>query len=219
MANALVIGGSGLVGQELVQLLQQDPYFSHVQLLSRRPLELASGKSTTTVVDFSSLDQLREEIQPATHVFCCIGTTQRKVKGDRKAYYAIDHDIPLRIASLAAEKGFTNFLLVSAVGASAASGNFYLKLKGETEDQLGKSGIGSISIFRPSILLGRRGESRPLETLSQWIMRGLGFLIVGSISRYRGITANQVARAMLNAAKKMAKGVSVYHYSEMVAGN
>lgn len=49
------------------------------------------------------------------------------------AYRKVDFDIPVTIGQLASEKNANTYLLVSAVGADANSGNFYLKLKGEAE--------------------------------------------------------------------------------------
>ncbi|MDT9166106.1 hypothetical protein RSW31_26845, partial [Escherichia coli] len=69
-------------------------------------------------------------------LFCAIGTTQKKVKGDRQAYLKIDFDIPVKTARLCKELGIDRMAIVSAVGANSRSRNFYLKLKGHVEDAI-----------------------------------------------------------------------------------
>jgi uncharacterized protein YbjT (DUF2867 family) len=145
-------------------------------------------------------------------VFCAVGTTNAKVKGDKAAYRKVDYDIPVNAARFCADKSCPQFLLVSSVGANSKGGNFYIKLKGEVEEMVQSFAIPSVSIFRPSMLLGHRNESRPLESIAQVISRPLGALFP---SKYKPIKASDVARAMVAASKKPAPGVNVLHYKEM----
>ena len=145
-------------------------------------------------------------------MFCAIGTTNKKVKGDKAAYRKVDYDIPVNAARFCTETGCRHFLLVSSVGANSKGGNFYIKLKGEVEDQVRSISIPSVSIFRPSMLLGKRQESRPLETIAQVMMKPLSFLFP---SRYKPIAAEAVAKAMIAACKQDKPGLHIYHFKEM----
>ncbi len=62
------------------------------------------------------------------------------------------------------------------------------------------------------MLLGKRQESRPMETLAQAVTKPLSFLFP---SKYKPIRAEDVARAMIAAAKAPLPGLKVYHYREM----
>jgi uncharacterized protein YbjT (DUF2867 family) len=146
-------------------------------------------------------------------VFCAVGTTNAKVKGDKAAYRKVDYDIPVNAARYCSETGVPAFLLVSSVGANAKGGNFYIKLKGEAEEAVGAQKIPSIAIFRPSMLLGHRNESRPAEAIAQAITKPLGFLFP---SKYKPIKAFDVARAMVAASNNPLPGVKVLHYREMM---
>ena len=130
--------------------------------------------------------------------FCAIGTTQKKVKGDSTAYYKVDYDIPVKAAKFCEETGCPLFLLVSSVGANSRSKNFYLKLKGEVEDTLREMKIASVSVFRPSMLLGKRKEFRFGEEVAKAISAPLSFLFP---SKYEPVKAENVARAMIEASK------------------
>lgn len=62
---ALVLGGSGEVGQELVRELVNHPSFSRVVLITRRQLELKSDKTEQRLVDFDKLDDHKEAFEGA----------------------------------------------------------------------------------------------------------------------------------------------------------
>lgn len=149
-------------------------------------------------------------------IFCCIGTTQKKVKGDKALYEKIDHDIPVNAAEIGISHHFKKFLIVSAVGANENSSNFYLNLKGKTENSLKHFPFESLSIFQPSLLNGRRKETRFVEQIAETIMDLLSFLLLGPLQKYRAIGANNVARAMVYESKQNKTGVKYYRYGQMM---
>lgn len=211
--TAALIGATGLIGSHLMEQLQNDPYYSQIKIIVRRPLAIDSPKMQVVVIDFSDYQAFHQAIAGSDVVFCAVGTTQKKVKGDKAAYRKVDYDIPVNAAKICAASGVSQFLLVSAVGANSGSGNFYLKLKGEVEDAINKWHIPSVSVFRPSMLLGKRAEFRFAERLSQAPMKLLSFLIP---SKYKPIEAHDVAKAMIAASKSGRPGFKVYHFNEMM---
>ncbi|TVR33745.1 MAG: NAD-dependent epimerase/dehydratase family protein [Balneolaceae bacterium] len=210
--TATLIGATGLIGSRLLNLLQEDAHFPEIRVLSYRPVDFPHSGTQAHLIDFSDPDQFRSAIVGSDAVFCTVGTTQKKVGGDEQAYRKVDYDIPVNAARFCAETGCPRFLLVSSVGADSSAGSFYLKLKGEVEDAVKESGVPSISIFRPSILLGDRNESRPGETIGKVLMNAFSFLLP---SRMKPIDAEDVAEAMLIAAKEGREGFHIYHYREM----
>ncbi|MCC5908802.1 MAG: NAD(P)H-binding protein [Balneolaceae bacterium] len=211
--TATLIGATGLIGSRLLVKLQEDDYVGSVRVLSHRPVELSGPKTNVQVIDFSNLEQFRSAINGSDAVFCTVGTTQRKVDGDEEAYRKVDYDIPVNAAKFCAETGCPRFLLVSSVGADSSSGSFYLKLKGEVEDEVKDSGVPSVSIFRPSILLGERNESRPGETIGKIVMNTFSFLLP---SRMKPIDADDVAAAMVWAGKQGREEFNIYQFREMI---
>lgn len=210
--TATLIGATGLIGSHLLQELLNDSYFDTVRILIRRPVDITHSKLENKLVDFADAESYKLALENSDAVFCAIGTTQKKVKGDKAAYRKIDYDIPVHAAKFCKETGCEKFILVSSIGAGSKSNNFYLKLKGEVEDAVKAVGLKSIHIMQPSTLLGARKEFRLGERIAQVVMKLFSFLIP---SRYKAIEAKDVANAMLKAAKKEDEGVFVYEYKEI----
>ena len=215
-STAVVIGATGLIGNSLVKQLLNDSSFSKITILVRAWNDYSHPKLEVIAVNFNNLDELRRQLPMGKTIFCCIGTTQKKVKGDKEAYRKIDFDIPVNIAQLGIEKGYDQFLLVSAVGANNQSSNFYLRLKGQVEDAIRQLPFKAIHIFRPSVLIGNRKEKRIGETIGIVLVNTFSFLLTGKRSIYKAIQADEVARAMLVSATLNKKGIVINHHDEMM---
>jgi uncharacterized protein YbjT (DUF2867 family) len=213
--TAAIIGASGLIGSEVLAILKHDQEYETIRLIVRWPVTDSHPKIEMKLVNFEDYESLKLAIDGCDVVFCAVGTTQKKVKGDKLAYRKVDYDIPVNAARACLETKCEHFLLVSSVGANVQSNNFYLKLKGEVEDAIQKISIPSISIFRPSVLLGRRKESRIGEHIGQTLMKVVSPLLGGKRSKYKPIAAKDVAAAMIKAAKKRERGYHVYEYQDM----
>ncbi|MEO6134352.1 MAG: NAD(P)H-binding protein [Ginsengibacter sp.] len=214
--KALVLGATGLIGSQVVEELLKDDSFSIVKVLSRRPLTIIHPKLLQEVVDFGNIDEYTEKFGEGDIIFCCIGTTQKNVKGDRLAYKKVDYDIPVNAAEIGISKNFKKFMIVSSVGADANSSNFYLQLKGKTENALKKFPFESIGIFQPSILLGNRAEVRSGEKVMQKLMKVFSKLLIGSFKKYRAVDSRDVAKAMVLESKQNNPGVHYLGYAEMM---
>jgi uncharacterized protein YbjT (DUF2867 family) len=210
--TATVIGATGLIGGHLLELLGNDNYFSQINVIVRRPFNTKNGAVKIFVIDFADDDAFKSAISGSDAVFCAVGTTMKKMKGDKTAYRKVDYDIPVRAAGFCASTGIPQFLLVSSVGADSKSSNFYLGLKGEVEDAVRSMHIPSVSIFRPSMLMGKRNESRPAESMAQVLSTPLSFLFP---SKYKPVEAHDVAKAMIEASKRKTSGFHIYHYKEI----
>jgi uncharacterized protein YbjT (DUF2867 family) len=196
--TALVIGATGLIGRNLVFELLKNPAYTQVTVLVRRDMVIKHEKFHQIMLDFNELEAYREKIN-AHHVFCCMGSTSAKTP-DKENYRRIDFDIPLKTAQIAFENGAESFLLVSSMGANTQSTIFYSRLKAELEEAVKSIGFKNIFILRPSLLLGNRMESRPLETISQYLMKALNPVFVGPLKLYKAIKGETVAKALMNCA-------------------
>ncbi len=212
-----LIGSSGLVGSKILELLLQDDRFSSINLLVRKQPKREHPKIRVIKMDFSDEKAYQDAVKGSEAVFCSVGTTNKKVEGDKDEYRKVDFDIPVFAARAAAACGAYSFGLVSSVGANPDNNaNFYLKLKGVTEEAVCKEHIPQIVLLRPSILLGERKESRFGESIGKGIAAVASPLLFGSAKKYRGIKAVDVAKAMISATQKLPKGIHVLEYPEMM---
>jgi uncharacterized protein YbjT (DUF2867 family) len=205
--TALVIGATGLIGRNLVFELLKNSSYTDVKVLVRRDMVIKHDKFKQIMLDFNQLKNYEDEIA-ADHVFCCMGSTSAKTP-DKENYKRIDFDIPLQVAEIAMKNGTHSFLLVSSMGVNLQSSVFYSRLKAELEVAIEKIGFKSTSILRPSLLLGNRTELRPLETISQYLMKVMNPFFLGPLKLYKAIKAETVAKALMNAAMSEKPGFNI----------
>ena len=165
--------------------------------------------------DFNSLSALKNELV-ADEIFIALGTTKKNTP-DQKLYYQVDHDYPVLAAKLAKENGARAVFLVSAVGANVTSSIFYVRTKGQTERDIISVGFDNTHIFRPSMILGQRQEKRFLEKVLINVWQFINPLFAGNLSIYKGISAEHIALAMVNAAKQNSGSINIYHWKEITA--
>jgi len=213
--TALVAGASGLVGGHLLHLLLADAAYARVITLARRQLDTRHAKLDQRVLDLGALDAVTDPPH-VDDAFCCIGTTIKKA-GSQDAFRRVDYDYVLAFARTAQRAGARQFLLVTALGADPSSRIFYSRVKGEIEQAVRELPFQGIQIFRPSFLMGERGEARLAERIGVPIARAVAPLLVGPLRRYRPIDAADVARAMVQVAKEALRGPNVFEYDGIIA--
>jgi uncharacterized protein YbjT (DUF2867 family) len=200
---ALLAGSTGLIGNQLLELLLADKYYSKIIALSRKPLAITNPKLENIVVE---VEQLEKHQLKADDVFCCLGTTMKQA-GSKAAFRKVDFDYPLQLAKVLKTNGAQQFLLVSALGANKKSGIFYNQVKGEIEEAITSVGFRTLHIFRPSLLLGPRKDHRSGEEAAKVFYKIFGFLIP---KKYQGLESIKVARAMQALAKEELSGKFVH---------
>lgn len=211
MSSVTVLGATGLVGRHVLDLLASDRSFERVVVIARRKFaEAMAPRVEAHLVDVERLDE-HPELFRVDHVVCALGTTIKAVGGSREKFRAVDFGIPMAAATLALAQGARHFLLVSALGANAESRLFYNRVKGELEDALRTLGFRSVTIVRPSLLLGERAEFR----LGEEIAKRVAWIVPG---KYRPVLARDVALALVRAAKEDVPGLRIIESAEIAGG-
>ncbi len=207
--SVLLAGATGLVGGECLRLLLADPAFDPIHVVVRRPLSPTpgAGKLQQHVTEFDQMPTALADVR-VDAVICALGTTIRKA-GSQEKFRQVDFEYPLALARLALERGARHYLLVSALGADARSRVFYSRTKGELEEALAALPYRSLTIARPSLLLGERAEFR----LGEQIFARLGFLMP---RKYKPVGASAVAAALVAAAKEDRPGRRIIESAEML---
>ena len=211
--TAILFGASGFVGSYLLDELLNNAHYEKVTIVVRKDLNIGHPKLETLTGDYYSLPDLKAKLF-ADEIFITLGTTQKNTP-DKDEYYQVDHDYPVLAAKIAKEKGAKAVFVVTAVGANKDSGIFYLKTKGETERDILALNFEHTNIFRPSMIMGNRKEHRSLEKIMIKVWSIINPVFLGRLSRYRGISGKDIARAMNNAAKNQSNKVKIYHWKEM----
>ena len=230
---AVVLGASGSVGVALVNELIRNGSFSPIVTLVRRsqPDQVALAGAADV--------ELREVIVPAMRsVELERATTEaiRSIKGDVAglsvlgigagtakltidAHRAVDVELNAAFARALAASGVEHLAFMSAVGAdptAAATGSGaagmarYARVKGEAEERVKAEGPAVVSVFRPAMIIG----SQHTPWLLEKVLPVFSFL---TPAKFKSITAEQIAKAMVATSLRMPATSNVYHYSEMIA--
>jgi uncharacterized protein YbjT (DUF2867 family) len=208
--TAVLAGASGAVGSEVLRALLDDSDWERVHSLVRRSSGTDHPKLTEHVVDFDDLDAHIGLFADAD-VFCCLGTTTSQA-GSREAFRRVDYGYVVKLAQLAADAGALQFLLVSGIGTNSKSPIYYSRVKAEAEEAVSAVKLPGVQIFRPSLLLASRSDSRPAEDAFKMLTPLANLVLIGPLARYKPVATAEVARHMVEVAKARQPGVHI-HYS------
>ncbi|MFZ1282372.1 MAG: NAD(P)H-binding protein [Ignavibacteriaceae bacterium] len=213
MKTAIIIGATGLVGSFITLKLLDDNRYDKVKVFVRRSLEIVHSKLEENIVDFEKIDSWKE-LLICDELFSALGTTIKKA-GSKETQYKIDFTYQHEIAEAASNNGVKNYFLVSSLGADYKSSNFYLRMKGNLDEKVQQLNFERIRIFRPSILIGLRSETRLGETLGIKIA-GVITKIIPALKKYKPIKASLVAEAMIKSANQTTlEKIKIYQSEEI----
>ncbi len=167
------------------------------------------------VADPENWGEVFEALRPKA-LICALGTTWKQAGEDEGQFRAVDQELVLATARAAYAQGVARMVVVSAVGADPYAKNFYLRVKGEVERELGKTGFHRLDILRPALLRGERGGDRRLaERLGIALSPLMNLVLHGKYRRYRAIDASEVARAALALARKPTRARLVHEHDAL----
>lgn len=209
MKKAIIIGATGMVGTQLIQLLIENEEYTEIVSLVRRESGIKNPKLKEHIINFEEPEKWNKLVT-GDILFSALGTTISQAK-TKAAQYKVDVTYQFSVAQIAAKNGVSHYVLISAAGANYKSKSFYLRMKGELEKSIQKLPFEIISILRPGLLAGNRIQNRPAEKISYILLNALNKL--GLFKRYRPIQAHLLAKAMNMATKQ--KKSSVYILDEV----
>ncbi len=198
MKRAVVIGSTGMVGVQLIELLLEDDDYSEVLSLVRRKSGIIHPKLKELIIDFDQPETWREFVKGDT-LFSTLGTTIAQAK-TKENQFKVDFTYQFNVAAIAACNGIQSYVLVSSAGANENSTAFYMNMKGKLEKAIQSLPFDFISVIQPGPLTGFRANRRLGEVFAINALALLNSL--GVFRKYRPIDARIVAKAMINAVKK-----------------
>ncbi|MAO66362.1 MAG: NADH-quinone oxidoreductase subunit F [Balneola sp.] len=209
--TAIVIGATGLVGSEVLDLLLRDDRYSKVKVFHRRSTGIKHPKLEEHIVDFDAIDDWKLKLT-GDELYSALGTTIKKA-GSQEKQYNIDYTYQFETAKAAAKNGVKKYSLVSSAGADHRSKVFYSRLKGELDRDVKDLSFEVITIMRPSILAGERNESRLGESIGMFFMKFV--TKIPGLKKYRPILGRTVAQGMINSLHKCPPGYHIFELDEI----
>ena len=220
--TSLVAGSTGFLGSKILNYLHKED--QKVYCLSRRENEINSVNIEDIIIDFDAINDL--SLPEIDHFYLCLGYELRAwelismPEHKKGPFYKVDYEYTLNIAKKAEEAGATSVSLVSAVGANKNSESFYLKTKGDLEEEIKKLNFETINIFQPGHLAGRinwqRQKNDPRIDVFAFEFGSL-FLdpfLVSRLKKFRSINANKLANFIVKSTINENLGINQYQYSD-----
>jgi uncharacterized protein YbjT (DUF2867 family) len=195
--HALVLGGTGASGQEIVKLLLNDSHFSRVSIFVRRKVDIEHEKLDIHQIDFSRLNEYKDLVK-GDILFSALGTTKSDA-GSKEKQYLVDYTYQYEFAKMASDNGVPHYSLISSLGANKHSLFFYLKIKGELEESVKLLQFNTIQIFQPPSLIRQTELMRTAEKLSVKFFNRL--TAFGVLKSLKPLHVKDLALKMINEAK------------------
>jgi len=211
MKTAIIIGATGLVGNQLLTLTLQDSRFDSVKVFVRRNTGIVNEKLQEFIVDFDAPDTWKKQVTGDV-LYSAMGTTLHAA-GSKDAQYKIDYTYQYQMAKIAAANNVKEYVLVSAAGSAPDSRIFYSRTKGKLERDIQRLPFETIHIIRPGMLAGKRAQVRTGEKLGIGIMNVLG--AIPGLTHLKPIQGREVAKAMINATFRHVVGIYTYTLGEV----
>lgn len=199
--KAIVIGGSGATGKELINQLILNDSYSEIISFARRKSNLNHPKLKEVVIDFGKIEDYKNEMNGDV-AFSCLGTTL-KAAGSKEAQWTIDYDYQYHFAKISKENNVSTFVLISSFGANKDSKIFYTKMKGKLEDEVLKFGFIRTIIFQPPSLV-RPNSDRNGEIIGLKVIRF--FNNFGIFKSLEPLHVTDLAKAMIQSVKQLSNG-------------
>ena len=209
---AVIIGATGAVGREILEEVLEKDFYKKVYVLGRSSVTklVDNEKLEKIAVDFENLE-FDINILNNADVFAALGTTI-KIAKTKENQRKIDLDYTINFAKIC-EGRVRSFNVVSAVGANSRFKSFYSSLKGELEEQLQKMNLGTLRIYRPSLLIAKRADKRMMEDFFIKISPMLKFILHGKFKKYSPIEVELLGKEMVRFAIEN-KGEKTYTYND-----
>lgn len=213
--TALIVGATGLVGRQVLNILLDHDFYNEIVILGRRSVGIKDNRIKEIIINFDNLKDHKDEIS-AHDYYVCIGTTMQEA-GSEEAFYRVDFTYPHELGLIAKQDPkFEQYLLVSSLGADPESALFYNEVKGQIEEALKVMNFRTLHIFQPSLLIGARQKFRFFEEIAKFFSAVLSFFVIGSGKRFWAIKGVDVAKSMYLIARRREEGIHTHRPYEMI---
>jgi uncharacterized protein YbjT (DUF2867 family) len=227
--SAIVLGSTGNVGRQIVNLLVASPAARQVVVVNRRQTDEFKGNLKVCEIVVPDMDTLPKAVESAareagaTVAFCAIGVGKGSQKMPVAEVRKVEVQYPEAFAKGCKAGGVLSMGLMTAAGSDIKSSFTYARIIGEKEKVVTGVGIPTLSIYKPGVIFGNSNTPSYLHYVFPAVQWALP-------SRYHSIHKNELARAMFEGTQtalgelqqKLSEGgafptpvVKFYEYSDM----
>ena len=222
---SIIAGSTGFLGSKILNYLSKED--DEIFCLSRRENNNSERNIKDIILDFDSLDNLN--LPKIDHVYLCLGYELRAwelifmPKKIKKPFYKVDYEYTLEIAKKSLDSGSSSISLISAIGANSSSPSFYLKTKGDIEEEIKRLPFRKINIFQPGHLAGRidwqRKKNDPRIDVFAFEAASLFFdpFMISGLKKFRSINADKLAKFVVNKSKDKKYGINYMSYNDFTS--
>jgi uncharacterized protein YbjT (DUF2867 family) len=213
LRNIVILGATGAVGTEVVRNLSGRPDVS-VTALTRRPLTENFGSNiSANIVDPLDPKTYAEILSGRQIAICTLGVGQ-PTKVSKEEFKRVDFDAVLAFATACRNAGVEHFLLLGSVAASPNSSSHYLQSKGRLREAIAALGFKRFSTFQPSVLLTKANRYDWMQGLLLIVWPLITPLLLGSLSKYRGIRVEDLGQTIARRALGDGQGLEILHWPD-----
>jgi len=200
MRTALLVGISGLAGRSLLETLLNNRNFKKITVFTRRDTKrLKNIHLKRVLVDFSVIENYKDEFEGINDVFCLLGTDYIITK-DLEDASSFDYEYPLRFAKTAKGAGIKNFYLLSSTSAQINSSHPKHSLRAKLEQDIQELGFDNFYIFRVNHVGKSANDSSTFYVAKRGLSKVINLVGFGVLGRITQTPANLLARKMVEIA-------------------
>ncbi len=199
--NAIITGTTGMVGEGVLHECLLHDNVESVLVINRRPCGISHPKLKEIVHnDFFNLAPVKEQLSGYNACFFCLGVSSLGMK--EAEYYRLTYTLTMHVAEILSQQNSNmTFCYISGAGTDSSENGklMWARVKGKTENDLGRLPFKAVYNFRPGIIEPTKGLKNTLG-----FYKYLGWLIpvIKLFAKNIACSLKEIGLAMINAAGK-----------------
>ena len=173
----ILTGATGYVGEGVMLELLRSGQVEKVLSVSRRPVEINKYDSLRAdeknkleeyiVDDMMTLKEADPLFQGYDAVFFIAGISS--IGAPEDVYRTISYDIPTHFADIMPGKENMTFIYLSGAGTNPNGRQWWMKIKGATEQYIAQAGFRYAFAYRPAFMRWAKGQ-RHIQKMQYWFI-------------------------------------------------
>lgn len=200
-SKVIITGATGMVGEGVLHECLQHPDISQVLIINRKPSGIVHPKLTEILhSDFFNLSAIEDKLEGYDSCFFCLGVSSVGMK--EEAFTKFTYTLTMHVATTLVKKNPSMvfcYISGAATDSSEKGKIMWARVKGKTENDLGKLGFKKVYNFRPGYLNPTPGLK---NTLSYYRFVSWAFPFLKLVAGKYVSTLKELGLAMIHVATK-----------------